>query len=276
MGVGVDGDAGHEPRNPFGSKTRLRALRGVRPPRSSATVVIGSARGDASAVLLQRALDPGEIVCRQGSETRQSPFSGSKPSGVLVGVRALDRIVVVDAIDARARAVAGDDDRGILRRLVGDHAGRDRRRRPAARCAPAPSLPCVSRSTMAPRSASRRASGVLAKGSACDGAHAFSPPWCTARRCRLRGGEQLVDRHLSRGSSRSPGCLRARSRPSCGSRGRRGRRMRRRSDRTAATTQACRWPETSGQDRSRQSLRIARACLGVGQRHVSARDRSAT
>ena len=70
--VGIDGDAGHEPRNPFGSRARVCAAGGRR-AAGIADGLVDVARGDARAVLLERGLDPGEIIGQTGQ--RDAPVA---------------------------------------------------------------------------------------------------------------------------------------------------------------------------------------------------------
>jgi hypothetical protein len=57
---------------------------------------------------------------RHEANTAQSPFSGVEAEGVFVRVETLDRVLVIEAVDARPRPVAGNDHGGVLGRLVRD------------------------------------------------------------------------------------------------------------------------------------------------------------
>ena len=99
MGVGVDGDAGHEPRNPLGSRTRLLRRRARVRPIDTGRSVPG---GDAGAVLLQRALHPGKVVRQTWERNAPVALQRIEAEGLFIGVGAFDRVIVVEAIDAGA------------------------------------------------------------------------------------------------------------------------------------------------------------------------------
>jgi hypothetical protein len=50
-------------------------------------------------------------------------FQGVESERILVGIGAVNRVVVIQAVDARPGSVTRDDYSGIERRLVGDETG---------------------------------------------------------------------------------------------------------------------------------------------------------
>ena len=71
----------------------------------------------------QRRLHPSQIVL--GTRKRHAPIALEwvETKGVFLGVRAVDGVVVIEAVDLRAWAVAGDDDSSVFGGLFCDYAG---------------------------------------------------------------------------------------------------------------------------------------------------------
>ena len=92
-----------------GSGSAPSRLRRRLRPRTG--VVSEIASGDPGAVFLQGGLDPGEVVGLAGQRDAPVAVQRIEARGVFVRVGAVDGVVVIEAVDARARAVAGDDDR---------------------------------------------------------------------------------------------------------------------------------------------------------------------
>ena len=87
--------------------------------------VIEVARGDTRAALLEGRLHPDEVIGRAGQRHTPVALERIEAEGIFVSVASVDGVVVIEAVDARARPVAGDDDRRVLWRLIGDDAGGD-------------------------------------------------------------------------------------------------------------------------------------------------------
>jgi hypothetical protein len=73
-------------------------------------------------VLPERLLHPREVVGEAGERQVPVAVERIKAERVLIGIAAVDGLVVIQAIDAGARPLAGDNDRRILRRLIRDYA----------------------------------------------------------------------------------------------------------------------------------------------------------
>src|SRR5690606_27967890 len=75
MGIGVDADSAHDPRNPFGSNTRAALL-----PALGSTTASFTLRAVMRLPCCFRAVwTHDKSVSWHGSETAQSPLRGSKP-----------------------------------------------------------------------------------------------------------------------------------------------------------------------------------------------------
>ena len=97
------------PRNPFGSRTRVCAAFSVSP--ASSTVVAHRSRAVMRVLCFFSAPCTQREIVRQ-TRQRDAPVALQRIEAerVFVGVGTVDGVVVIEAVDARARAVAGDDD----------------------------------------------------------------------------------------------------------------------------------------------------------------------